>query len=267
MADKKLYVSYPYELNGVDMAVYGYLFMMNYNKYLPEKNYVSVSILAKHLNAPASLIKSSLQTIDENLIKPIEHGVYEIDLRVLYGQKNKFVKMPFNEIKKIVDSGERYRFRILEFFGWLLKSVDLHIEELGERAFMTHMPLNYFCKVLNANVLTVVKWEKLLEEMGIIYVFRSSDLKTPNYVGLVKYKDHINAYADAHKKYARKDSQDDSVSILQKYNALCRGVEYSDKEVLDIYNGVISYNKDHPNKARDLAVFKKYQITLDNVSA
>lgn len=262
MTNKQLLITYPYELNGADIAVYAYLYGLHYNRYLPSKVYTSASILSLYTGLSIPEVKGSLAKMDEVAL-PLKNGIYEITLKKLFQSKKDFVSIPFKNISQILKIKNNSRYKILKFFALILKSVDYRIKYVGDKGFLSHMSIGYFAKVMGVSAPTIIKWEGMLEELGIIYVFRSSDVHTPNYVGLAQYKNSILEFANGHGKYERRAGQDETVSVLQKYNALCAGATYTNQEFLEIYNGISSYNKNHPDKARDLSIFKDI---LDKVS-
>ena len=55
-----------------------------------------------------------------------------------------------------------------------------------------------------------------------------------------------------------------SRSMLQKYNNLKKGKEYDQYTIAAIFEFILKYNKEHPEKERDLNIFKKYGLDIKN---
>jgi len=272
MKHSNLIIRCPYETvngGGVGIAVYCYISAYAYNSVFLGTVTVNAHQLANDICVNVAAVGKALKVLDQLGIFKMKHvcnSTYSISQESAFVERTKYVQLDFDDAQKILHSESQSRVKLLQLYALVLKTVNLSISRNNVRGFVNDKPLEYFAKVMDANPVTISRYEKALEELGIFYILHAHGKAATNLIGLKKYQSLIDAYAVDVGTLQRFSSTNQNVSILQKYNALCRGVEYSDKEVLDIYNGVVSYNKAHPNKARDLTVFRKYQISLDNVS-
>lgn len=269
----KLIIHCPYEVvrgGGVSIATYCYISAYAYNSVFNG----TISVAARQL---ADAIRTDVAAVSEVLKELCRLGVlemrythndtYSVSQESAFVERKRFVILDFDDVQDILKSKYQNRLKLLYFYALVLKTVNLSVTRDKVRGFFNDKPLEYFAKAMDANPVTISRYEKALEDLGIFYILHAHGKAATNLIGLKKHQSLIDGYAVDAGILQRFSSTNQNVSILQKYNALCRGVEYSDREVLDIYNGIVSYNKAHPNKARDLAVFKKYQVSLDNVSA
>lgn len=262
----------PYEIidmGGIDVAVFCYVSAYSYNGVFCGTIIVNANQIADDIGVDASEVDDALKRLcDSGLfnMRKSSIGTYRVEQDSVFATRQKFIMIDFDDVQRILHSDNQSCLKLLHFYTLVLKTVNLSVTRNNVRGFVNDKSLEYFAKAMGTNSVTISRYEKALEELGIFYILHAHGKAATNLIGLKKYQSLIDAYAIDAGILQRFSSTNQNVSILQKYNALCRGVEYSDKEVLDIYNGVVSYNKDHPNKARDLTVFEKYQITLDNVS-
>ena len=261
----KLNIIYPYDAtdNGIDIAVYSYVYMNAFNGVAPDPVVVTAVGLARYTGAKAADVKKSMKKFIQmynNEITEVGSGVYEVKKSFAQSKDEKSVWLPFDDVHAILHTRQYHKFNLLRFYAVVLSTVNLKVQRDRIKGFMNDKSLAYYAAIMNVTPLTISNYIKMLEKMGIFYVFRSAGIHTTNIIGLKEHQTRIELYAIDKGLY---EYHSGNRSILQKYNALCRGATYNDKEILTIYEGITSYNKDHPNKSRSLEVFQKYKDILD----
>lgn len=228
---------------------------------------------------------------DKNLVKNIKEGfeglVREKDINLLTQNRNnyiieskscridtkehKFVLIKLWEIQKIFSSLGAYGFDLLRFFVNIVGTINGNSKSW-------HMTQDDMANNWNMSKNTVNEYLCKLEELKLLYIFRSKARKTDetfhrigNVYGRYCDKDLI---IEEGKKYLKevphRPIQDyfiDRTAIKLRYNYFCKGSKkYRDnpKLVRELYKDCIKYNeslKKFPNKDidfLDLSVFRDY---------
>lgn len=262
----------PYEvvdMGGLDMAVFCYVSAYSYNGVFCGTITVNANQIADDIGADASEVDDALKRLcDSGLfnMRKSSIGTYRVEQDSVFATRQKFIMIDFDDVQRILHSDNQSHLKLFHFYALVLKTVNLSVIRNKVRGFFNDKPLEYFAKAMEVNATTISRYEKALEDLGVFYVLHVHGKAATNLIGLKKHQSLIEDYAVDAGILQRFSNVNHSVSVLQKYNALCRGVEYSDKELLAIYEGILSYNKEHPKKARDLGVFEKYKETLDIIS-
>lgn len=193
--------------------------------------------------------------------------------------KTFFVVIKSEEIHKIMNLDSRLdKFSILRYFMCMLSTINhnaTYYDVMGKEyynfvGFMTNDYIGSLCGV--ASYTTYDKYNHLLEDSELIYIFRHSvmlrdekgQLKNlPNHYGRFKDKELIIGYAVNRENFELgEDAVDKRAnerrSLMQKYYCMIKyGTEYPEKEVRRIYRYVHYRNQQNEKNYRQ-AIEKGY---------
>ena len=193
--------------------------------------------------------------------------------------KTFFVVIKSEEIHKIMNLDSRLdKFSILRYFMCMLSTINhnaTYYDVMGKEyynfvGFMTNDYIGSLCGV--ASYTTYDKYNHLLEDNELIYIFRHSvmlrdekgQLKNlPNHYGRFKDKELIIGYAVNRENFELgEDAVDkranESRSLMQKYYCMVKyGTEYPKKEVRRIYR-YVHYRNQQNEKNYKQAIEKGY---------
>jgi hypothetical protein len=208
-----------------------------------------------------------------------------IDLSPLYFSTSKadnpenqtyYVMITQDEVKKCVNGKSTYKFKLLRYFAYMIGSFrgDIGFCSMDEIAY----GFNCTNKTINNN-------NKILEKLELLYIYRSSDYirdsvndittSITNTYGRYCDKDKvIQAAIDYENNYGYKtkmlkskvtrEKSNQCKSYLMRYYSFKNGKEYDNKELKEIYLGMIDYNNRYSNKRQDLHIFKDYDFYIDS---
>lgn len=251
-------IAFPFDdygvVSGQDVAVFSYLYALGCNYNIPNGVlHLHISNLAWYTNLSAPIIRKSLDELGQYGVKAVDNVHYTVKLNDLFSKKRRFTLLRFDDVQKIVESDNKRRFDILRYYFLLISTMDRDVHVGDETGFVNLYPSVYFAKVMGIQATSVRKYTAFLEELGIIYVYRVRKSKIPNLIGLIENKNLVTEYAMTHKLYELK-GMSFGAAIL-RYNALCRGKNYSPEEKEEIRKVIIRYNAYHSGKEKDLSVF------------
>lgn len=195
-------ITIPYdikELTGKDIAIYATLYQMGYGFILSANLYVSTWDLVQQTKLKITDIKESMEKLmgfSEVRIQELDKNKYSVDLGTMFSRMESFVMLPAIDVSRILNSGLRNRFDLLYLFTCIVKRVDHRAEINKHKYFVTMLPATYFSKVMNVSVHTIQANVKILENMGIIYVFRVGNMRHSNLMGMVRNRELIDEYAE-----------------------------------------------------------------------
>jgi hypothetical protein len=244
------------------------------------------------------------ELIKENVLVKINEVQkhYIIDCSKLWvdTDSEKFTIITFQEIEKIFRIENVNNFLLLRYFIYLIGSlsskIDVWLDACQHKARVVGMlTLDQLSNLSGISVRSIIDYNKILEESGLIYIHRQNDFvldkennikQLPNIYGRTCDKLYIDAFAANQKnfnrsyRYVEKNivSVNNNRRLAQMYQQLLKGKgeNYSDSEILDIYNYVIAENKKYMKtyeksgdesclkKIRDVEVFKKYDFIKEN---
>ncbi len=275
------------ELSSNVIAAYTALRMiqnLSTNKY-----YVNLKLLAFQLTDDITLSRNYMERLSNGLneliakkyIKVMANNGekdYVLDLSNLIidnhsnSSKDKifFVVIGSDEIHKIMNLGSRLdKFSVLRYFMCMLSTVNYnatYYDVMGNEynnfvGFMTNDYIGSLCGVTSYT--TYDKYNHLLEDSKLIYIFRHSvmlrndkgQLKNlPNHYGRYKDKELIVGYAVSREDFelgedAVDKKANESRSLMQKYYCMVKyGTEYPEKETKRIHRYVHYRNQQNEKK-------------------
>ena len=158
--------------------------------------------------------------------------------------ENDFVIINYDEFDTITNHSSNKRLNYSLFYYWcnVVKTFDWNIEAGGKRSFMGHMPVSYLAEQTGVTEPTVFKYNKILEDLKIIYIHRryynsATNTRPSNNYGRYEDKDLIM-------KVAADDSDNMGNfkrSVSARYNAYLKNPASVDFEKLRVDVG--NYNR------------------------
>lgn len=266
---------------------------LNTNKY-----YVNIKLLAFQLTEGITFSRKYVERLSDGLNELIIKKYIEIvtnnadkdyilDISNLIidnnsdGSKDKtfFVVIESDEIHKIMNLDSRLdKFSVLRYFMCMLSTVNYsatYYDVMGKEyynfvGFMTNDYIGSLCGVTSYT--TYDKYNRLLEENELIYIYRHSILirdekgqlkNLPNHYGRYKDKELIIGYSVNRENFELGEDNVDkraneSRSLMQKYYCMVKyGTEYPEKEIRRIYR-YVHYRNQQNEKNYKQAIEKGY---------
>lgn len=210
-----------------------------------------------------------------------------------------FTIITLNEAQKIFEVENVNNFKLLRFFifviGTISNQIDVWINSSDHKIrTVGNLTIDYISKASGISSRTAIEYFKILEDIELLYVYRQKDFiideignikKLSNVYGRKKDKIYIDTFANNQKvnkeayRYTNKNVESVNYNrrLAQMYNHLLNGKDtgYSEKQILEIYNYVLSENKKYTtlyekngyesylNKIRDVDIFDKYNFTTE----
>ena len=207
-----------------------------------------------------------------------------------------FVIITFEEVKKIFNVENTNNFLLLKYFCSLIWTISSKITvylENGEykNRVVGNFTIDYLSELSGIGVRTIIEYNKILEEIGLIYVYRQEDFvldkennikRLNNIYGRASDIEYITTVAKNQQKhydsyrYLENNNKKANTKrrLAQMYQQLLRGggKDYTEKDITDIYNYVIEQNQkyermyeknkceDYLDNIRDTDIFDKYEF-------
>lgn len=244
------------------------------------------------------------ELIKQHIITQVdEKGKYfVIDCSKLYlnTENNHFTIITYEEIVKIFNIPSVNNFVLLKYFIFLMGTISSSIYvwldafENKNRVVGT-MTISTLSKLSGISERSIKDYNKILEDNGLIYVYRPNDLlinensgkikRMVNIYGRPEDKVYIDKFGSDRKKYEKSykyvknniESANTKRRLAQMYIQIKRGNDqkYSQKDVQDVFRYVVEENTKYEklyntknderylDKVRDTDVFLKYDF-LEN---
>lgn len=212
-------------------------------------------------------------------------------------KKEKFTVITFSEVQKIFKVENINNFLLLRYFillMWTISSkITVYLEDgKHKKRVVGNYTIDYLSEIAGISTRTIIEYNKILERIGLLYVFRSEDFtvnkennnirRLNNIYGRPCDTEYVNAFGNNQKKYYEsyhyKESNVKAANnkrrLAQMYQQLLKGggLDYTEKEILEIYKYVISENEKfermyekggydyYLDKIRDTDIFEKYNF-------
>lgn len=248
--------------------------------------YVTVDMLCSELCAGKTYTKYFRQDIAEaiehlnyldfiRINERIGKNKYMLDLQPLKIEKGEyFVKLSQQEVQKIYNLEVKNKHALMRYYAVMMGSINFEatVEVDGELKsnFIGFMSVEYLATISCISKSSALRYNEILEQNNIIYIHRSKFYDEVN--GQIQSQtNHYGRRADAkfiyhyaqnyalHQKNKVKKKSDGDLkrSMMQKYNALLRGVEYPYSEILQIQKFIQKHNEKQKqiiaeNKTKDV---------------
>lgn len=167
--------------------------------------------------------------------------------------------------------------KLLQLFCYIISTINTK----GSKKGISFVTYNEIIDSLNMSYSTVIKYLKILENIGLLYIYRSdkyiTDYETNKMVGinniysrLIDKDKCISAALEYENKYANNQKANKKEKSFRswslKYLWICKGKQYSESEAKEIYKHIKKYNENFKGTeyVKDLSVFKKYSFYDDS---
>lgn len=207
-----------------------------------------------------------------------------------------FVIVYWDEIVKITTSENKIKMRLLKYFLNLLGTIDVSLTVTYNGCTKTNVIGNlsqeYISKIANVSVSSVPKYNRCLERLKLIYIYRSSNIvltdkgfgQPVNVYGRYRDKVFINTFAaeselvSVQERTEKLYASDNGRRLAQMYTWLCRGKQYSEPEITEIYKYILSHNEkiqrlyeqrgneDCLKELKDTSIFKQFDFLITELS-
>jgi len=207
-----------------------------------------------------------------------------------------FIVVTFGEVRQIFKVENVNKFLLLRYFVLLMSTISSKITvylENGEykSRVIGNFTIDYLAELSGIGVRTIIEYNKILEEIGLIYIYRQNDFiidkennikRLNNIYGRVSDIEYIIAFANNQQKhhesyrYVKNNNKKANTKrrLAQMYQQILKGNDkkYSNAEIISVYEYVVSENEKYEHmyeknqyegyldKIRDTAVFKKYDF-------
>ena len=281
-------------------------------------HYVSAYSIACYLTGQVEHPRKFLDNIKQAILDLIKVGIlyqvqeigktnqyFAIDCSRLWinTEKERFVIVYYDEILKIMRSDISNKPIILKYFIFLMGTLMTKVEvTLPSSLKRGHVVGRYTIAALGeqfgVSEYSILFYNKTLEDEQLIYIYRHNGFvmnevkglqSLPNIYGRYENKKFVDVYGQQYfeecdfKKYGCRYSSnsDQKRSLAQRYQQLIkgRGNNYSEKEILEIYNYIVEENQKYAaiyfdnqeclwafEKIRDIDIFESYDF-IDTTEA
>ena len=232
----------------------------------------------------------------EKLDEKQKHYILDCSKLRIDTNKEHFTIITFGEVQKIFQVENINNFLLLRYFISLMWTISSKITVYlpngnFKNRVVGNFTIDYLSELTNIGVRTIIEYNKILEEIGLIYIHRQNDFvldkennikRLNNIYGRASDMEYIITFANNQQKhyesyhYLENNNKkaNNKRRLAQMYQQLLkgRGGKYSNEEILAIYKYVISENEkyermyekdkyeDYLDKIRDTDVFKQFKF-------
>ena len=240
------------------------------------------------------------ELLENNIISEIDQyqKYYILDCSNLwiYTEKDYFSSITFKDVKKIFQINNINNFLLLRFYITIIGTISNTIKVClvngdYKTGVVGNLTIDYLAELTGISTRTVIDYTKILEEVGLLYVYRYKDFtldkeegirRLTNVYGRLSDKEYIDTFAISQQKhkdsYKYKESNVEKANkrrrLAQMYQQLIKGngKNYTRETIIEIYNYVVSENEKYErmyeknqyedclNKIRDTDIFEKYDF-------
>lgn len=209
---------------------------------------------------------------------------------------DRFTIITFQEVQSIFKAENVNNFMLLRYFVFLIgtisSKIDVHLNDCEHKNRVVGvLTIAKISELSGIPIRSIYEYNKVLEKENLIYIHRQNDFaigenngikQLPNVYGRPQDKGFIEAYAIEQQKYNRAcrcigfytTNVNNNRRLAQMYQQLLKnkGKDYTEEEIMDIYNYVVSENKkyldlyentgytDYIGKMRKTDIFEKYDF-------
>ena len=207
-----------------------------------------------------------------------------------------FIVVTFGEVQQIFQVENVNNFLLLRYFVLLMSTISSKITvylENGEfkSRVVGNFTIDYLSELSGIGARTIIEYNKILEEIGLIYIYRQNDFvidkennikRLNNIYGRASDIEYITTFANNQQKhyesyrYVENNNKKANTKrrLAQMYQQILKGNDnkYSNAEIISVYEYVISENEkyermyeknqyeDYLDKIRDTDIFEKYDF-------
>lgn len=243
------------------------------------------------------------ELLDLNIVKKVDSkGKFDvIDCSNLFLVRDSeyFTIIEYDEILKIFQQKDVNTLSLLKYFIYLMgtisSTIDVYIDACQHKCRVVgNLTLEYLSQISGISTKSIVEYNKLLEKIGLLYIYRQNDFvinkssgelsRMTNVYGRPIDKIYIDTYATNLQKYKSSyryiehniEEVNKKRRLAQMYNQICKGNDsnYSEDDIKEVYTYIFQqnlkyeslYNKKNDStyfeKIRDISVFEKYNFII-----
>lgn len=243
------------------------------------------------------------ELISQNIVKKIDsNGKYDVlDCSKLFitEEKEYFTIITYDELLKIFQQKNTNALLLLKYFIYLIgtisSSIDVYIDAIQHKCRVVgNLTIEYISKLSGISDRSIIEYNKILEDIGLIYIYRHNDFliskdngeikRMSNVYGRPEDKNYIDAYAINQQKYKKSykyvenniEKANVKRRLAQIYIQICKNNDskYSIEDIKQVYAYVLqenhkyeaTYKKNNDEKClekiRDISVFDKYGFLI-----
>ena len=244
-----------------------------------EKTDVSQQIRENIFKAVNNLIKKEFIVADKH--SKASYIVQQASLKPNI-ENERFTIIALSDIKTIMQSDSLIKPQLVKYYIYLMSTINSQITVYSidgkpKRNVVGKQTQVYLANLTGISTHTVMRYNAILEQLGIIYVYRANDFKIndsritqlPNVYGRGVDSEFVIKYGEDQKRWQqtynvvrpKQDEANTKRRLAQMYIQLCKGKIYSDDEIREIYEYVVAQNQ----KYRNLAESEQNKSYLENI--
>lgn len=237
---------------------------------------------------------------DNHIVEKIEeqqkHYILDCSNLLVNHSKEFFTVITFGEVQKIFSVENINNFLLLRYFVSLMSTVSSKITvylDNGEykNRVVGNFTIDYLSELSGITGRTIIEYNKILEEIGLIYIYRQEDFvldkdnnikRLNNIYGRSSDIEYITTFAKNQQKhyvsyrYLENNNKkaNNKRRLAQMYQQLLkgRGEKYTQYDIKEIYNYIIEENQkyermyeknkceDYLDKIRNTDIFNKFSF-------
>lgn len=250
---------------GVDLILYDYL------EYQMTGKIESSSISKK--------IRKGIDNLQElKLVTIVNQGKgkkIELDLGNLFFQSvqssekfSPFILINQREIRSIMNSGTKFRERLLRYFVVLIGTINNGVISLPNNFYQKNvgnMSVTYLAKMAGISKSVALDYNKILEDLGLVYICRSKEAIVGN-SGQIE-KSFTNCYGRPENRETIKEfqAQRESEQGNRGMKNLSHDVNYR-RSMKQIYNQIRSFSSNQYDTSIIQEVYNYFQTENENIN-
>lgn len=184
-----------------------------------------------------------LSSLFPDQIISYEDKVYKTQL--ITKQPDTFIMVSDYIVSALISSKYSYYINMFWLYCIILVTTNKNIMYRGSTC-----TYDYYAQILNTTTKTISNYITNLENLGIIYIFKSNHFNyLPNIIGKYEDKEFIDMWAKSHGYIEQDNKTNKHRSLMAKFNYLSKQVAtgnpspYSREEVAEIRKYVMEHNK------------------------
>lgn len=163
-------VRIPKDIEGMDILIYGYL-QGRYNVAFSSSCYIDTDLMCEELSLknPGGVAQQVADLLSDGVIsgEALEKkNTYRIEISSV-NPKGSFVILPWECLLRIINSGHKYKYRLLTFYR------NLFAFKGNDSKVVSKIPFSSFPTFFGIGVQTGVRYIKFLEDLGVLVVNHS----------------------------------------------------------------------------------------------
>ena len=268
--------------------------------------YYYLTAKALHSQYLRQIIRSGLNELVSSGVIAVELPLGASDrilnlsaLHITENSKKKFTAIELSEIQTILNGCGVNKYSVLRYFisliGTFNPKLTVALSEFDQASrILSTMPIEYLCKLTGLSRTTIFTYNKILEELQLIYIYHAADYyhtdahtikSPPNVYGRYRDKEYVNQYVknDAqYRGYGNYDSDSKAKAnhkrrLAQRYNQIVSGrQDYSREEIQEVYDYITAHNESYQKlyekskydpykeKIRDVSILEEILTRIDN---